>query len=195
MDYHVGTETDICLWITYARADKSGAWRLHGIEFPSVINSEDESWDGYSGEVSLVTSESQSVHHVEMDVYHSFSRGFGWLVEVDSLPFPPFLLTSRIDTYLIFDGLIELKLSEYADEVLNGSGGKHSCAIVGENDWFGVLVYRGPHDIQLSAFSTGEKTNINIEGSKIFWAEHSSSCIGQINRVQNRVKTISTGTL
>jgi hypothetical protein len=95
-----------------------------------------------------------------IDSHHSPRKSWGWWTETDELPEPPFLITNRLDTKLIFNGGIEMELNDDGKEIFLGDidpewiGAPMSCLVLGSSGWFGEITHAGGSDsFHLLAYS------------------------------------------
>ncbi len=171
MDYPVDINLGVAIWVEESRpdyVDYSRCWRLHGTTFDDWWGFGDEFTTDYSGEVALISRTSKSIRNLEIGRYHSNRKSWGWYIETEELPAPPFLITNKLDACIIFDGLIELELTQDGEEIFEDSYEGNSFPVMSRSGWFGILTDK-VNAIHLLAFSEQENQEI-VENSYVMRA-------------------------
>jgi hypothetical protein len=162
MAYPVDINRSVFLGVENLRVevqDSARCWRLHGWQFDARNGFGGEAFD-YEGEVAIISREVKLIKSLYIGRYHSSSKSWGWSLETDELPEPPFIITSRLQTNLIFDGEIEMEFNEKGKEMFLGKinpdwvGYPTGYAILGSSGWFGeIITIEGSCSYQLRAYS------------------------------------------
>jgi hypothetical protein len=100
---------------------------------------------GYKGKVAIISKTSKTISSLDINRCR-YKMGFwGWWTKTKELPDPPFLITNRLNTKLIFDGEVELELNEEGKEIFFGEidpdliGVPISFLVLGSSGWFGEI--------------------------------------------------------
>jgi hypothetical protein len=149
MVYPTDINRNVFLYVEEARYDSSDStpcWYLYGWSFDSWFGFGGEfEHEGYEGEVAIISETSKSIKFLDIGRHHSSSKSWGWWIETEELPEPPFLITNRLSTKLIFNGIVELELNEDGKETFYGErdpawvGTPISFQVLGSSGWFGVI--------------------------------------------------------
>jgi hypothetical protein len=121
-------------------------WKLFGWHF--------DSWFGfgggqavadYEGEVTIVSKTSKAIKYLEFNRCRYQMSRWGWWTETEEFPEPPFLITNKLSTKLLFDGEVEIELNEDGKETFYGErnptwvGIPISFQVLGSGGWFGII--------------------------------------------------------
>lgn len=149
MAYPTDINRSVLYYVREAQCDSISSppiRRLFGWEFDRWFGFGGElEHEGYEGEVAIISETSKSIKFLDIGRSHSSSKSWGWRVETDELPEPPFLITNRLNTELIYDGEVELELNDegketfYGDRAPGWEGTPISFAILGSSGWFGYI--------------------------------------------------------
>jgi hypothetical protein len=164
MAYPTDINRSVLLYVEEARCNASDSppcWRLHGWSFDGNFGFGSRyGVDGYEGEVAIVSKASKSIKFLDIGRYHSNRKSWGWWTETEELPEPPFLITNKLDTKLIFDGEIEIEVDEEVKKMFFGEIAPDSLGmpieylVLGSSGWFGeITTEAGSHSFHLLAYS------------------------------------------
>lgn len=172
MAYPTDINRNVLLCVEESRSEirnSSVFWYLHGWNFDghSGFGGQFE-LDGYEGEVVIVTKASNSIKCFYIDRHHSSSKSWGWWTETEELPEPPFLITNKLNTKLIFDGEFEMEVNKEGEKIFFGEidpkwiGHPMEYLVLGSNGWFGKITQvEGTYSFHLLAYSDSiEKESI-----------------------------------
>jgi hypothetical protein len=164
MVYPTDINRNVLMYVEEARSDSSDSrlrWYLHGWSFDNRHGFGGfMAGDDYEGEAAIISETSKSIKFLYIGRRHSSRKSWGWWTETDELPEPPFLITNRLNTQLIYDGEIEIDLDEEGKKMFLGEINPESFGmpieylVLGSSGWFGeITTEAGSHSFHLLAYS------------------------------------------
>jgi hypothetical protein len=161
MAYPVDIRSDIAILVEESVLEDTispPCWKLHGDIFDGWTGLGGQLESEYEGDVALISETSKSIQHLRIDRYHSSRKSWGWRVETDQMPEPPFLITNKINAEIIFNGIVELDLNDYGKKLFEDRD-EASFIVLGSNGWFGVMTDQ-LNSIHLLAYSDSASREI-----------------------------------
>ena len=100
---------EVCISV----GDKSRRFFAQGLGFDGYGDYLEE-FDGFGGEVVVISSEGRVFRRIDVSVMHMSRRGWGFSVECEDLPEAPFLMAGDLDSdlELVYDDVVLIDPSE-----------------------------------------------------------------------------------
>lgn len=159
-------ENEIYIWVESVEKYESG-FLVQGIAFDGDFGFGKDGARSFSGEVLIVSSSTRKTAFVEMSVAHVKGKGGVWKIVSDTVPSPPFLISSNHDLH--GPAAVEINISPAASacEVFKRDGGGR-YPVVGSNV-IGILDYM-EGDSRLIFFSDRYDLKLSCP-TEIFFSE------------------------
>lgn len=173
----------LAIWVIEYNLHKPSPpiWKADGIAFDDYHGFGDNKTRHFDGDVVLLSGDNKTIESLSISSAHFSREGFKWLLrEAESLPKPPFLISSDQAMQIIFDGDVEISEER---EVIDLSEPNDYVHPVGTRDWFGIMAIKGDNKVHLVAFSPNK--DVTVWQDDEVWSFEWDCPVGRIKNVQN----------
>jgi hypothetical protein len=167
MDQHITKQQNsLCIWVTNYEERESPhnkcryAWQMDCVPMDGEFGFGNQKGRYYEGNALIIDSCNSLVEPLSVSLAHFSRLGFKWVVEIDAeLPKENFMITSALDTVVVFEGWMEI---EGEEEVIDFEyiGFIYS---VDSRNWFGIITVKPGQQLHLLSFSKNSEATVKID--------------------------------
>jgi hypothetical protein len=155
----------VASWVekTILTSTKSNSYKIIGCSLDGWRGFGNQYDSSYLGKAIFISSFEKSIHDVYIYSSHVSNKGWMWNIETDGvMPEHPFLISSRLNLDIIFNGYIHLLPDRAIEDLRELNGNDFSSPVIVNAIDFGLLTVK-EKSIHLLIFSDSEK-ELFIEG-------------------------------
>jgi hypothetical protein len=172
-------ENEVYIWVEFAEKNESG-FLIQGIAFDGDFGFGKEGCRSFSGEVSIISNSTHETTYVELSVAHLKGKGSAWQIISESVPSPPFIISTNVALHGPSSLKVKVALTDSANEIFEKD--RFAAYPVVGNNIIGILEYMAG-DSRLLFFS--ERSDMQLSyPTEIFFSEWSMP-VGLIRPINN----------